>query len=53
MLALMGRALQLDPTIIRDEVIEMLGEYELLRLALVQQRARANIKSSSTNPSRS
>ena len=38
MLALMGRALQLDPTIIRDEVIEMLGEYELLRLALVQQR---------------
>lgn len=38
MLALMGQALQLDPTTIRDEVIEMLGEYELLRLALVQQR---------------
>ena len=33
MLALMGRALQLDPTIIRDEVIEMLGEYDQ-----VQQR---------------
>ena len=32
MLALMGQALQLDPTAIRDEVIEMLGEYELLRL---------------------
>lgn len=38
MLALMGQALQLNPTVIRDEVIEMLGEYELLRLALVQQR---------------
>jgi len=38
MLALMGQALQLDPTTIRDEVIEMLGEYELLRLALIQQR---------------
>ena len=36
-LAHMGRALQLDPTIIRDETLEMLGEYELLRLALVQQ----------------
>lgn len=38
MLALMGQALQLDPTTIRDEVIEMLGEYELLRLAMVQLR---------------
>jgi len=38
MLALMGQALQLNPTTIRDDVIEMLGEYELLRLAMVQLR---------------
>jgi len=34
MLAQMGQALQLDPTIARDELIEILGEFELLRLAL-------------------
>jgi len=39
MLALMGSALQLDPTIKRDEVFEMLGECELMRLALKDQRA--------------
>ena len=38
MLALMGQALQLDPTAIRDETIETLGEFELYRLALVQMR---------------
>lgn len=41
MLALMGQALQLDPTVIRDETIETLGELELYRLALVQLRTAA------------
>ena len=41
MLALMGQALQLNPTVIRDETIETLGEFELYRLALVQMRTAA------------
>ena len=38
MLALMGPALQLDPRIKRDEPLDMLGEYQVLRFTLIEQR---------------
>lgn len=51
MLALMGSALQLDPTVKRDEIFELLGECELVRLALKdQQTACKNREQILTNP---
>ena len=50
-LALMGSALQLDPSIKRDEVFELLGECELVRLSLVGQRTGCkNREKILTNP---
>ena len=40
MLALMGQALQLDPTPLRDEVIETLGQYEIIYQALLRDKTQ-------------
>ena len=37
-LALMGRSLHLSPSIQHDEIFDILGEFELMRLALIDQR---------------